>query len=535
MTKISQAILPNLSKKKNSAKFKEELPLQRYIYTLFSTLGRIALAVVTSIIVPKALGPKALGTVAFGQIIVQNIRGLFDFNIGSTFFNLSASKHQSGGITRLFGKIIFLQIIISVLILFILCFTKSGNEIIQGIPFLILLLLLGIEWVLYLTSLSNQLGDSKGISKWPQILILISNLIMTLVIIALVTMEVLTVYTYLITIFIFGLLSFFSIMIFLYQTNHERIWMKVGKEDLKSLLKITLKVSVPLTLASYLGMGIEFFERFLIQYKYGAEEQSYYYVAAKWAAIIIILSSSSLQIFWQSLVKNIAAGDIKKAGEVYRRLDGLLFFLILTLAFTWSFMGKEMLSFLLGKDFAEARKILVVMAFYPVSQIFGQLGTTIAIASGRSKEYLIATTISAIVGVVVSYFLLVPKDAYIPGLGLGSFGLAIKTTFFGLIAVQPITYLNCRYLSISYSELIVKKIKIFLCLFVILLILNGLGKFLLPLIPIIAESIVKAIAFVFTAVILLFTRPAFCGADKNDIDKIKYNPLFLKLAKLYRK
>ena len=105
------------------------MPLQRYIYTVFSTVGRIVLAVITSIIVPKALGPKMLGSIAYGQIIVQNLRGLFDFNIGSTFFNLSASQHQSGGITRLFGKIIFIQIIISILILCVLCFTNSGNEI----------------------------------------------------------------------------------------------------------------------------------------------------------------------------------------------------------------------------------------------------------------------------------------------------------------------------------------------------------------------------------------------------------------------
>ena len=511
------------------------MPLQRYIYTVFSTVGRIVLAVITSIIVPKALGPKMLGSIAYGQIIVQNLRGLFDFNIGSTFFNLSASQHQSGGITRLFGKIIFIQIIISILILCVLCFTNSGNEIIQGTPFLILLLLLGIEWVLYLTSVSNQLGDSKGISKWPQILILVSNLIMTLVIIAMAVMKGLTVYIYLITTFTFGLLSCLSIIFFLYQTTHERIWMKVGNEDLKSLLKTTLKVSVPLTLASYYGMGIEFFERFLIQYKYGAEEQSYYYVASKWAAIIIILSTSSLQIFWQSLVKNIAAGDIKKAGEVYRRLDGLLFYFILTLALTWSFMGKEMLSFLLGKDFDNAGKILVVMAFYPVSQVFGQMGTTIAVASGRSKEYLIATAITATFGIVVSYFLLVPKNAYIPGLELGSFGLALKTTVFGLIAVQPITYLNCRYLSISYPKLILQKIKVFLSLFLILLILNELGKLLLPWMPIIIESIVKATAFLIAAIILLFIRPIFCGADKKDVDKIKYNPLFLKIANLYRK
>jgi len=535
MIKIPQAISQRLSIKKNNAKSKEETPLQRYIYTLISIVGRTGLAVITTIIVPRAIGPSAVGTFAFGQIIVQNIRGVLDFNIGSTFFNLSASKHQSGGITRIFGKILFSQIIISVIILILLCFTNYGNKIIQGTPFLVLILLLGIEWALYLTNLSNQLSDAKGISKWPQMLILISNLIMTLVIIALALMKSLTLYTYLITTFTFGILSCISIMIFLYQTNYDSIWMKVDKENLKSLLKTTLKISLPLTIASYLGMGIEFFERFLIQYKYGPEEQSYYYIAAKWAAIIIILSSSSLQIFWQSLVKTIAAGDIKKAGGIYRRLDGLLFYVIVTLALIWSFMGKEMLSFLLGKEFENAGKILVVMAFYPVSQVFGQMGTTIAIASERSKEYLIATAITATIGFFVSYFLLVPKDSYIPGLELGSFGLAIKTAIFGLIAVQPITYLNCRYLSISYSELIFQKIKTFLCLFVILLILNELGKFLLPFMPIIVASIIKAIFFLFAAGILLFIRPVFCGVDKNDVDKIKYNPLFLRIVNLYRK
>ena len=367
--------------RKTNRESKVEVPFHRYIYTLISTIGRIALAVITSIILPNAIGPRAMGTIAFGQTIVQTLRGVFDFNISSTFFNISASKRQSGGVTRLLLRIIFFQIIISLLILILLCFTIAGNEIIQGTPFLVLILLLGIEWTLYLTNLSNQLGDAKGISKWPQILILVSNSIMTLIIIALAIMKTLTVSTYLVTTFTFGLLNCVSVMTFLYQTNYDTIWMKVGKENLKSLLKATIKISIPLTIASYYGMGIEFFEKFLIQYKYGPEEQSYFYIANKWAAIIIIFLSSSMQIFWQSLVKNIADGDLKKAGETYLRLDGLLFYIVITLALAWSFIGKEMLTFLLGNDFENAGIILVLMAFYPVAQVFGQIGTTVAVAS----------------------------------------------------------------------------------------------------------------------------------------------------------
>jgi len=53
--------------------------------------------------------------------------------------------------------------------------------------------------------------------------------------------------------------------------------------------------------------------------------------------------------------------------------------------------------------------------------------------------------------------------------------------------------------------------------------------------PIIVASIIKAIFFLFAAGILLFIRPVFCGVDKNDVDKIKYNPLFLRIVNLYRK
>ena len=514
---------------------KVEKPFNRYMYTLLSTVGRIALTLITSIIIPKAIGPRSMGIIAFGQTIVTTIRGLFDFNIGSTFFNLSVAKHQSGGLTRLFARIIFIQILLTVLILGILCVTKSGNNIIQSTPFSVLIFLLGIEWAVYLTSLANQLGDSKGISKWPQILILIFNLILTVVIVGLAMMKSLTVYTFLSTTFVFNFLSFLSVIVFLYQTNYDAIWLKVDKENLKYLLKTTLKVSIPLTIASYYGMGIEFFERFLIQYKYGPEEQSYYYIAAKWAAIIIVLSSSSVQIFWQSLVKNIAEGDIKKAGEIYLRLDGLLFYFILCLALTWSFLGKEMLALLLGKDFANAGSILMVMAFYPVSQVFGQMGTTVAVASGRSRQFMFVSIITATVGLIVSYFLLVPRSSFIPGLELGSFGLAIKTAIYGLIAVQPITYLNCRYLSISYPKMIFQKIKVFLILFSILYLLSTIGNLLLPYVALVIVSMVKATIFVIVAVMLLFKKPAFCGVSESDLDRIKDNSLFKRVENLYQR
>ncbi len=297
-------------------KNKTELPVSRYIYTLLSTVGRIALTVITSVIVPNALGPKSMGIVAYGQVIAQNLRGLFDFNLSSTFFNLSSKKQQSGSITRILVKIILIQVILSIIILTILFFTKYGNDFIKGIPYKILLILLFIEWFLYLTNLSNQIGDSKSVSKWPQLLILFSNLLMTILMIVLNLKHKLNLESYLIVTLIFGILNLISIIFYLYTKHHDQIWRKIEQTNIKNFIKEASKISLPLTLASYYTMSIDFLERYIIQYKYGAEEQSYYYIALKWTGIVIILISSSLQIFWQSLVRKFSDGDIQAASKL---------------------------------------------------------------------------------------------------------------------------------------------------------------------------------------------------------------------------
>ncbi len=514
---------------------KTELPVYRYIYTLLSTIGRIALTVITSVIVPNALGPKSMGIIAYGQVIAQNLRGLFDLNLSSTFFNLSSEKEQSGSITRILVKIILIQVIVSVIILTTLFFTKYGNNFIKGISYHILLILLLIEWFLYLTNLSNQIGDSKSVSKWPQLLILFSNLLMTILLIALNFIHKLNLESYLIVTMLFGLLNLISIIYYLYTKHHDQIWKKIEETNIKNFIKVASKVSLPLTLASYYTMSIDFLERYIIQYKYGAEEQSYYYIALKWTGIVIILISSSLQIFWQALVKKFSDGDIRGASKLYLRIDSIGFYLVLTFAIIWSFLGKALLSILLGKDFANAGSLLVVMSFYPISQVFGQMGTTIAIASGRSKIYLKSTLITSTIGLLISYILLMPKNAVIPGMGLGSLGLAIKTAIYGLFATQLISFLNCQYFSISYFKLLLNKIKITLVLVLILYMCSFLLELLLPFNESIYSLAIKAILFFTLSGILLFKQPVFCGITKQDIDKILENRLLTKIIGYIKK
>lgn len=457
---------------------------------------------------------------AFGQIIVRNLRGLSDINIGQSFFTLSAAARRSGSITRLFLKVVVAQLALTVVVCLLIGGTAVGKEITQGTPLPLLLALLLLEWALYGAIAANQLGDSKGVSRWPQSATLAVNVLSTAVVIALARLHTLTLWSYVITLLVCAFLNVVVVVGYLGRTRRDLVWAKAEGAHLKDAMAAIVKISLPLTIVGYYAMGIEFLERFLIQQQYGPAEQAFFQVAAKWASLIILFSTASLQIFWQRMIESIAGGDLERAKTMYLRLDGLLFYFTLTLAMMWSAMGTDVVTLLLGRDFKGAGTILTVMAFYPVSQVFGQLGSTIALASGRAKDYALITMATSTVGVVVSYLMLAPPTAKIPGLGLGGVGLALKTAAVGLVLVQPLTYMNCRYLRISYGRMIGKKVMVFAMLLIITGVVYLLARMWTGSVSTLIDSSLRAAIFGVAAAALLIKKPEACGVYPDDLDRV---------------
>ncbi len=294
-----------------------------------------------------------------------------------------------------------------------------GRQITQGIPLPLLLVLLLLEWALFGVGASNQLGDSKGVSRWPQSVTLAVNVLTTSTVVALAWREQLTLWNYVVTLFVCALLNVAVVVSYLGRTRYNLVWARSGSGHLKSAIGTIVKMSLPLTIMGYYAMGIDFAERFLIQYQYGSTEQAYYQIASRWASLIILFSTASLQIFWQRLIETISTGNLESAKSLYLRLDGLLFYFTLCLAMMWSVMGKGVVALLLGDDFKGAGTILTIMAFYPVSQVFGQLGNTIALASGRAREFAVVTMIASTVGLLVSYIMLASPAGTVAGPGVG--------------------------------------------------------------------------------------------------------------------
>jgi len=105
---------------------------------------------------------------------------------------------------------------------------------------------------------------------------------------------------------------------------------------------------------------------------------------------------------------------------------------------------------LAGPQYLAAIPVVMVMAFYPLAQTVGQLSTAGLKAAGLTAEYRKWALLLSIPDLVLTYLLVAPTTAGLPGFGLGALGVAIKTTAFALVSVQVYDWALMRHFGFSY-------------------------------------------------------------------------------------
>jgi peptidoglycan biosynthesis protein MviN/MurJ (putative lipid II flippase) len=93
------------------------------------------------------------------------------------------------------------------------------------------------------------------------------------------------------------------------------------------------------------------------------------------------------------------------------------------------------------------------MFLYPIHQSMGQIGSTVLYATERTRLQVIAGILTMIVGMLMSYFVLAPRTATVPGLGLASQGLAVKMVAIQFVSVNVIAYLISRLWDMPFDWL----------------------------------------------------------------------------------
>ena len=125
---------------------------------------------------------------------------------------------------------------------------------------------------------------------------------------------------------------------------------------------------------------------------------------------------------------------------LYRKVSRGLFFVSAAVAGFLAPWAEEILRITLGAAYVSGAATLMIMFFYPLHQSMGQIGGTMAYATGRVAGYVKIGMTFMVMSIVFTYFALASVDLPFPGLGLGSLGLAGKMVVMQILSVNILAW-----------------------------------------------------------------------------------------------
>jgi O-antigen/teichoic acid export membrane protein len=421
----------------------------RFGFSLFANLAKAIITFGTGMLVARGLGPEQFGTMMFLLGTFTAVRQLLDMGSSTAFFTFLSQRQRSHRFVGWYFTWLGVQFLLTLLAVGLL-FPASWIELIWKGEHrhLVILAFLAAYMQSVLWSIILQMGESQRLTRWVQ------GVAVTVALVHFLLMALAWWGGWLAVRTVLGLMIIewaiaVAVIVKLLRFPH----LSEEPETPKSVFNEFWHYCRPLLLYSWLGFVYEFADRWLLQTYAGSVEQAYYAVAFQFGAIAAIATSSILNIFWKEIAEAHHQNNRERVAMLYRQVSRGLFFVSAAGAGFLAPWAEDILRITLGAAYVGGAATLMIMFFYPLHQSMGQIGGTMAYATGRVAAYVKIGMAFMAISIVVTYFALASADAPLPGLGLGSLGLAVKMVVMQILSVNALAFYLSRSLEIKFDWL----------------------------------------------------------------------------------
>ncbi len=421
----------------------------RFGFSLFANLSRAVITFGTGMLVARGLGPEQYGTMMFLLGTFTALRQLLDMGTSTALFTFLSQRQRSKRFVGWYFAWLGVQFSLTLLAVGLM-FPASWIELVwKGEQRnLVILAFIAAYMQSVLWSVILQMGESQRLTRWVQ------GVAVTVALVHFLFMALawwggwLAVHT------VFGLMIIeWAIAVALIVKQLRFPHLPEETDTPKSVFNEFWHYCSSLVLYSWLGFCYEFVDRWLLQTYAGNVQQAYYAVAYQFGAIAAIVTSSILNIFWKEIAEAHYQNNRDRVATMYRQMSRGLFFVSAAGAGFLAPWAEDILRITLGASYVGGVTTLIIMFFYPLHQSMGQIGGAMAYATGRVAAYVKIGMAFMAISIVVSYFALASADAPVPGLGMGSLGLAYKMVVMQILSVNALAFYLSRSLGIKFDWL----------------------------------------------------------------------------------
>jgi O-antigen/teichoic acid export membrane protein len=422
---------------------KESSIKKRYITKLLSSIVNGIFTMVILAIVPKAIGPVAYGQFVYLQQFFTKVIAFLDSSSSIAFFTKLSAKPERKELIAFY--LYYSIIILCVLSLFIYALDWIGGfqNWFPGIEESFIYWGLGFGFLTWFTQLCIKISDAYALTITIELVKILHKALSLILLIYLVFFLNFNLLKY----FYFHIitLSFFIVVvIYLFIKSKIITYQGIRFEFLKfkSIFLEFFDYCYPLFIFSLAGFLVGLFDIWLLQSLGGSIETAFYGIAYSLAAMCFIFTGAMTPIITREFSKSFEQNNLEKMTSLFERYIPMLFSVAAYFSIFIAFQSENVLSIFTDAEFKNAKLVLVVMAFYPIHQTYGQLSGSVFYATGKTTQYRNIGLFSMLVGFLLTLL-------FVYAMELNALGLAFKMVITQIIAVNIQLYFNAKLLNLN--------------------------------------------------------------------------------------
>jgi O-antigen/teichoic acid export membrane protein len=423
---------------------------KRYVAKLFANAAGVVIALVVQMMVPRALGPKAYGNFSYLSNFFGQITSFLQLGTGNAFYTKLSKRQTEFGIIVFYGCFFLLTSGALLFLTFGAIITDSYSYIWVNQSIRFIVLAAGLSILVWARDIVDKIADAMAFTVSSEFIRVFQGVIGLIIIVNLFFAGKLNLFTFFlynyVILIIGGLLL---IRVILKKGSWGPGKWKLTFKQSKAYLSEFYDYSHPLIVYSLIALVINILDLWLLEYFAGSEQQGFYGLSCKIGAICFLFTSAMTPLLTREFSVYFEKKDMHNIALLFRQALPLLYAIAAYFACFVAVQADNAAVLFGGGKFESASLPLMLMAFYPISQTYGQLSGSLFMASNQTKLYRNINSFFMIIGVPLTYFMLAP--ASLGGLGAGATGLAVKILLIQFLSMNTRLFYNTRFLGLKYK------------------------------------------------------------------------------------
>jgi len=479
---------------------------KRYIIKLFGNIINGIMNIFLVAIVPKALGPVAFGHFSYLQQFFSQIIAFLDAGTSMAFFTKLSAKNSR---VELLVFYFLFSIFLVGLLFFIIYFMGIFDYICFFLPdipteYIYYGAIFGIfTWI---TQIYIKISDAYALTVSVEIVKIIQKIATLFLLLYIINFLPFDLYIYFYFHFI-SLVSFLMLVSILFVKKNiiskQLFYLKIKYTN---IIKEFYFYCSPLFVFNVIAILIGLFDIWLLQTVSGSIQTGFYGLAYSIAAMCFLFTSAMTPIITREFSKSFEENDIERVANLFKRYIPMLYAIATYFSVFIAFQAENLLAIFTDEKFKDALFVLIVMAFYPIHQTYGQLSGSLFFANGTTKLYRDIGLISSLIGLVFSYL-------FIYHFEFGALGFGAKIILTQVIGVNIQLYFNVKLLNLKMSSFVYHQI----CTIGLFSVIAYLSTLFIDIESSIYEFLVCGSLYTLLIAILIYIFPQIIAITKTEL------------------